>query len=297
MTSSSPSSSVIPTSITNSPTQVGQYVLDDLVLGEGNYSKVVLATDATNGTKVAIKIFNRILMSERAYKMVEQEIRTLRRLPPHPNIIKLIEVIDKDDVRYVVNEYIEEGDLFEYVLKHHAQLTERQAKRLFSMIVKAVHFLHKNGVVHHDIKLENVGLRKGGSLVLMDFGYCCEFSNDNLLSRFCGTLCYCAPELLLGKPYAATPIDVWALGVVLYVLLCKQFPFNSDSPDTLYKQATNRDYIRSLLHSDLLPEDAQDLLHKIFVPSAYKRISVPEILRHRFLKDVDGIDNLLFNSS
>lgn len=123
------------------------------------------------------------------------EIRTLRRLPPHPHIIKLLDVIDLGDMRYVVHEYIEEGDLFEYVLTH--QLTERLCKQFFAQIVKAVHFLHKHGVIHHDIKLENVGLRKGGSLVLMDFGYCCEFSNDVLLSRFCGTLSYCAPELVI----------------------------------------------------------------------------------------------------
>jgi len=286
--------------MTTPPTtqQVGQYLLDlNHILGEGNNSKVILATDATNGSKVAVKIFNRALLSERANKMVEQEIRTLRRLPPHPNIIKLIDVIDKEDLRYIVNEYIEEGDLFEYVLKHHDQLTERPCKRFFAQIVKAVHFLHKNGVIHHDIKLENVGLRKGGSLVLMDFGYCCEYSNEMLLSRFCGTLCYCAPELLLGKPYSATPVDVWALGVVLYVLLCKRFPFDSENPDALYKQASSRDYIRSMLHTGQIPEDAQDLLHKIFVPSSYKRISVPEILRHRFLKGVDGIDSILLNST
>ena len=99
-----------------------------------------------------------------------------------------------------MHEYIDDGDMFEYVLKHHSQLTERACKRLFAQIVKAVHFLHKNGVIHHDIKLENVGLRRGGTLVLMDFGYCCEYSNEILLSRFCGTLCYCAPELVSKPP-------------------------------------------------------------------------------------------------
>lgn len=265
--------------------QVGQYLLNyDRQLGEGNHSQVILGEDS-NGHPVAVKIFFTHQMSDRAIKMVDQEVRTLRRVPPHPNIIKLLDVFEKDDKRYIVHEYIDDGDMFDYVLKHHSQLTERACKHFFAQIVKAVHFLHKNGVIHHDIKLENVGLRKGGTVVLMDFGYCCEYSNEILLSRFCGTLSYCAPELLLGKPYAATPVDVWALGVVLYVLLCKQFPFNSDSPDTLYKQASSRDYIRSMLHTDHIPEDAKDLLHKIFVPSACKRISIPEILHHRFLKD------------
>ena len=115
---------------------------------------------------------------------------------------------------------------------------------------------------------------------------------------------------------------MWALGVVLYVLLCKQFPFNSDNPDTLYKQASSRDCmyyifificlflyvyfymyffcssfylfciftnfvidIRSMLHTEQIPEDAKDLLHKIFIPSACKRMTLPEILHHHFLKD------------
>lgn len=171
------------------------------MLGEGNNSKVVLGTDATSGTKVAIKIFNKQSLSDRAKKMVDQEIRLLRRLPPHPNIIKLVDVIDQEELRYVINEYVEEGDLFEYVLKHHEQLNERLCKRFFAQVVKAVHFLHKNGIVHHDIKLENVGLRKGAlSTVLMDFGYACEYSQDLLLSRFCGTLSYCAPELVYPFP-------------------------------------------------------------------------------------------------
>jgi len=272
---------------------IGKYRLEmDTVLGEGNSSRVVLGTDTSDGGKVAIKIFNKSILSERSKKMLEQEIRTLKRIPPHPNIIKLVEVIDKDDLRYVVNEYIEDGDLFEYVLKNHEQINERAGKRFFGQIVKAVHFLHKNGVIHHDIKLENVGLRKGAtSVVLMDFGYCCEYSNELLLSKFCGTLCYCAPELLLGKPYAATPIDVWSLGVVLYVLICKRFPFDSDNLDTLYKQASSREYIRSILITAQISEEARDLLQKIFVPSPYKRISVPEILRHRFLKGCDDINS------
>lgn len=117
---------------------------------------------------------------------------------------------------------------------------------------------------------------------------------------------------MLGKPYSATPVDVWSLGVVLYVLLFKQFPFNSDSPDTLYKQASSRDCInilfkqifnlfdfvdiRSMLHTSLISEDARDLLFKIFVPLVYKRISIPEILRHQYLKDVDGIDSTVYYS-
>jgi serine/threonine protein kinase len=268
--------------------QIGQYALDMRnVLGEGNSSCVVLGTDTTSGEKVAVKIFNKSLLSERSKTLLEQEIRALRRLPPHPNIIKLVEVIDRDDLRYVVHEYIEEGDLFEYMMKNQDRLNERACRLFFVQIVKAVYFLHRSGVVHHDIKLENVGLRKGAtSVVLMDFGYCCEFTTEPL-SKFCGTLCYCAPELLLGKPYSATPVDVWSLGVVLFVLVCKRFPFDADNLETLYKQASSREYIRSLLVSSQVSEDAQDLLQKIFVPAPERRISASEILRHRFLKGVD----------
>jgi len=264
------------------------YTFSGTLLGEGTHSKVVLATDC-KGNKVAVKVFNNSALSERARKLVDQEIQVLKRLGNHPNIIKLINSIDQENVSYMVQEYIEGGDLFEYVIKHPEEMTERRVKRIFSQMVRGVHYLHQKGIVHHDLKLENVGLKGNDTVALMDFGLCSEFTHDQPLSRFCGTLSYSSPELLLGKPYPPTPVDVWSLGVSLFVMLVKRFPFNSENPKLLYKQATCRDYIQSLIHSCDMSDDARDLLMKIFVANPCKRISVPDILRHRFMKGVDGL--------
>lgn len=82
-------------------------------------------------------------------------------------------------------------------------------------------------------------------------------------------------------------MDVWALGVSLFMMLAKRFPFDSENPDLLYKQATSRDYVQSLVHSALISDDARDLFMKIFVSNPHKRITVTEILHHKFLKAVD----------
>jgi len=267
--------------------QIGCYCIEGPVLGEGHNSKVVLATD-TSGNKVAIKIVNKGSLSDLSKKLLDQEIKVLKRVANNQqNIIKLVGVIEQDNSIYVIQEYIEGGDLFEYVIRQRDELGEKRVKKIFYQMCKGVHFLHQKHIVHHDVKLENTGLRNNGTVVIMDFGFCTEFTPDQLLSRFCGTMSYCSPELLLGKPYPPTPVDVWALGVSLFVLLAKRFPFDTENPELLYKQAISRDYVQSLVHSAALSDDARDLFMKIFVPNPYKRCSVSDILRHKFLKGVD----------
>jgi len=267
---------------------VGGFWLDGPVLGEGLSSKVVLATDSLTKDKVAIKIINKATLSDSSRRLVDQEIKILKRVSSNQtNIIKLIGVIEQENFRYVVQEYIEGGDLFEFVRKQREGLVEKRVKKIFYQMCKGVQYLHQHYIVHHDLKLENTGIRTNGTIAIMDFGFCTEFTPDQLLSKFCGTLSYSAPELLLGKPYPPTPVDVWALGVSLFMMLAKRFPFDSENPDLLYKQATSRDYLQSLVHSAPISDDARDLFMKIFVTNPYKRITVTEILHHKFLKAVD----------
>jgi len=271
--------------------QVGGFWLDGPILGEGLSSKVVLATDST-GNKVAIKVINKATLSESSRKLVDQEIKILKRVNNNQtNIIKLIGVIELENFRYVVQEYIEGGDLFEFILKQREGIGEKKVKKIFYQMCKGVQYLHQHYVVHHDLKLENTGIRSNGTIAIMDFGFCTEFTPDQLLSKFCGTLSYSAPELLLGKPYPPTPVDIWALGVSLFMMLAKRFPFDSENPDLLYKQATSRDYLQSLVHSTPISDEARDLFMKIFVSNPYKRITITEILQHKFLKAVDLSDN------
>jgi len=272
--------------------QIGGYLIDDGPhLGEGHNTKVVLAQDG-GGNKVAIKIINKGALSELSKKLLEQEVKILKKLnhSNQQNIIKLINVIDQDNSIYVVQEYVDGGDLFEYVLRQREEFNEKRVKKIFYQMCKGVSYLHQMGVVHHDLKLENTGLRNNGTVAIMDFGFCTEFSTDQLLSRFCGTLSYSSPELLLGKPYPPTPVDIWALGVSLFVMLAKRFPFDSEKPEVLYKQAISRDHIQSLLRSASMSDDARDLLTRIFVLNPYRRPSINEILKHKFFKGVEPPD-------
>eukprot|EP01110_Echinostelium_bisporum_P013765 TRINITY_DN987_c0_g1_i1.p1 TRINITY_DN987_c0_g1~~TRINITY_DN987_c0_g1_i1.p1 ORF type:complete len:220 (-),score=38.96 TRINITY_DN987_c0_g1_i1:262-921(-) len=198
--------------------QLGPYTLTNTLLGEGsNNTRVMLGKDA-DGKKYAVKVINKNSLTIKTKKMVEQEIKCLKRLS-HPQIIKLYDVFEKEDTTYIVEEFIGNGDLFEHLLQNHEKMNESTIKKLFYQIAKAVHYLHSNGVIHHDIKLENVGLRDDGQVVLMDFGMCTEFSSYMLLSTFCGTLAYSPPELLTGREYQPTPVDIWSLGVLLFCFI------------------------------------------------------------------------------
>lgn len=147
---------------------VGGFWLDGPVLGEGLSSKVVLATDS-GGNQVAIKIINKATLSESSRKLLDQEIKILKRVSNNQtNIIKLIGVIEQENFRYVVQEYIEGGDLFEYVLKQREGLVEKRVKKIFYQMCKGVQYLHQHYIVHHDLKLENTGIRTNGTVAIMD---------------------------------------------------------------------------------------------------------------------------------
>eukprot|EP01111_Echinosteliopsis_oligospora_P019035 TRINITY_DN8_c0_g1_i1.p1 TRINITY_DN8_c0_g1~~TRINITY_DN8_c0_g1_i1.p1 ORF type:complete len:291 (+),score=55.88 TRINITY_DN8_c0_g1_i1:283-1155(+) len=268
--------------------EVSHYKIDlNNILGKGSSSNVVRGKDSNNDNTVAVKVIDKASMSDRDKFMIQTELRTLRSILPHPNIIKLLDVIETDTTYYIVTEYIDEGDLFEYSCCHADLLTDRTIKKIFLQTVKGVQHLHKYGIVHHDIKLENTGMKKGGIVVVMDLGYACNFTPDMPINRFCGTLAYSAPELLLGQPYFAAPIDVWSLGVLLFVLIAQKLPFDSEDANTLYKQSTSRSYIYSMMQTALVPEDARDLLIRIFNSNPQRRITIPEILKHRYLRGID----------
>jgi len=277
--------------------EVSHYKIDlNNILGKGSSSHVVRGKDTSNDNTVAVKVIEKATMSSRDKFLVQTELRTLRSIPHHPNIIKLLDVIETDTHYYIVTEYIDEGDLFEYSRLHVDLLTDRTIKKIFLQTVKGVQHLHKYGIVHHDIKLENTGMKKGGTVVVMDLGYACNFTSDMPINRFCGTLAYSAPELLIGQPYLAAPVDVWSLGVLLFVLIAQKLPFDSSDQNSLYKQSTSRNYIYTMMQTALIPEDARDLLIRIFNANPMRRITILEILKHKYLRGMD-FDELAISGS
>lgn len=144
----------------------------------------------------------------------------------HPHIIRLIDVLEDDKHFYVVLEYLDRRDLFEYMNRNF--MNELKAKRIIYSVLRAVKYLHSFGIVHRDIKLENVVMSSKDNLQatpkLIDFGLSKIFLTDEKSSDKFGTIAYCPPEILLGRDHANSA-DIWSLGICLHVVLTNRVPF------------------------------------------------------------------------
>ena len=244
-------------------------------LGFGSFGKVKIGEHILTGHKVAIKILNRKkVKSMDMEEKVRREIKILR-LFRHPHIIKLYEVIETKDDIYLVMEYVKSGELFDYIVEK-GRLVEDEARRFFQQIISGVEYCHRNMVVHRDLKPENLLLDSRGNIKLADFGLSNIMRDGHLLKTSCGSPNYAAPEVISGKLYAGTEVDVWSCGVILYALLCGSLPFDDENIPNLFRKIKNGLFN---LPNHLSPH-SRDLISKMLIVDPLKRITVPEIRQH-----------------
>lgn len=202
----------------------GLYDLLD-TLGSGHFAVVKLARHVFTGEKVAVKVIDKSKLDEVSKSHLFQEVRCMK-LVQHPNVVRLYEVIDTQTKLYLILELGDGGDLYDYIMRHESGLSESLARDYFRQIVRAISYCHRLHVVHRDLKPENVVFfEKLGVVKLTDFGFSNKFCPGQKLETSCGSLAYSAPEILLGDSYDAPAVDVWSLGVILYMLVCGQAPF------------------------------------------------------------------------
>ncbi|KAJ3191311.1 Map microtubule affinity-regulating kinase [Irineochytrium annulatum] len=173
---------------------------------------------------------------------VQLEVQLLMRLD-HPNVINLYQVMETEDECFVVMEFAAGGELIEYIASRN-YLTEKEARRLFRQIISAMDHCHLANVVHRDLKLENLLLTEQKNILISDFGLGRTFLNDkdDYMKTFCGTPNYAAVELISGIPYIGVKSDIWAMGVVLYVMMTGRPPFSGDNISALYGKIKAVDY-------------------------------------------------------
>ncbi|XP_044583157.1 serine/threonine-protein kinase par-1 isoform X1 [Cotesia glomerata] len=202
----------------------GLYDLEE-TLGRGHFAVVKLARHVFTGEKVAVKVIDKSKLDEVSRAHLFQEVRCMK-LVQHPNVVRLYEVIDTQTKLYLILELGDGGDLYDYIMRHDSGLSEEVARTYFRQIVRAISYCHRLHVVHRDLKPENVVFfEKIGTVKLTDFGFSNRFCPGQKLETSCGSLAYSAPEILLGDSYDAPAVDVWSLGVILYMLVCGQAPF------------------------------------------------------------------------
>jgi len=207
------------------PNTIGQYRAGK-VLGHGAYGTVKLGHHLKSGEKVAIK-----MLAKTTINQVRQECNIQRQLD-HPNIVKLLDVVQTDHNICIIMENVSGGDLFDYVAQK-GQLSECEARNKFNMIMRGVEYCHKLNIAHRDLKLENILVDQGKENVkIADFGLSIEMKPGTLLSDACGSLAYAAPELFGNGgfcKYDGRAVDVWSSGIMLYAMLYGRFPFNANT--------------------------------------------------------------------
>lgn len=241
----------------------------------GSFGKVYLATHKLTGTKVyptssqnyirdiADNDWQVVLKSaEKSDLNLAREIHHYRQLL-HPHIARLYEVVITEKLVWLVLEYCPGDELYAYVLRH-GRLSTDQVQRIFAQLCGAVAYIHTKNIVHRDLKLENILLDKFDRVKLCDFGFTRECEPKRLLQTFCGTICYAAPEMVRGEKYQGQAVDVWALGIILYALLCGELPFDEEDEVQTRLRISKEDPE----YPDYLPEGMYHMSTNIFVINA-----------------------------
>ncbi|XP_047360539.1 maternal embryonic leucine zipper kinase-like isoform X1 [Vespa velutina] len=255
----------------------GLYELEKTI-GSGGFAKVKLGIHVATGEKVAIKIMDKTALGDDLPR-VKLEVEALKTLL-HQHICKLYQVIETDTYYFMVIEYCSGGELFDHIVERN-RLTESESRKFFRQIVSAVAYLHSLGYAHRDLKPENVLLDKDENLKLIDFGLCAKPKSgmQSHLYTSCGSPTYAAPELILGKKYLGSEVDIWSMGVILYALLCGFLPFDDNSIENLYKKILNGKYDEP----GWLSISSKRLIRAMLQRDPKKRITIQELCNHPWI--------------
>lgn len=313
-------------------TKLGNYILGR-TLGEGEFGKVKLGWKQGGSTQVAVKIIRKEKLNDKTrLEKVNREVRILQGLD-HPNIVRLHEMVETDRTMGIVLEYAPCGELFNFILNQR-YLKDQHAKRLFAQLVSAVGYLHKKGIIHRDLKLENLLLDRNHNIIVTDFGFANRFDpNDelgeqieanlhdrkfvgkyklaepdanqmrrgDLMATSCGSPCYAAPELVISDGiYTGRKVDVWSIGVILYAMLAGYLPYDDDprNPD-----GDNINLLYSYISEtdlkfpDYVTPHARDLLKRILKPNPRIRADLFEVARHSWLLGFESVVESITSSS
>ncbi|XP_076654852.1 calcium/calmodulin-dependent protein kinase II isoform X16 [Halictus rubicundus] len=253
-------------------------------LGKGAFSVVRRCVQKSTGHEFAAKIINTKKLTARDFQKLEREARICRKLQ-HTNIVRLHDSIQEENCHYLVFDLVTGGELFEDIVAREFY-SEADASHCIQQILESVQHCHHNGVVHRDLKPENLLLAskaKGAVVKLADFGLAIEVQGDaQAWFGFAGTPGYLSPEVLKKEPYGK-PVDIWACGVILYILLVGYPPFWDEDQHRLYAQIRAGSYDYPSPEWDTVTPEAKNLINQMLTVNPSKRITASEALKHPWI--------------
>ncbi|CAK9023550.1 Calcium/calmodulin-dependent protein kinase type IV (CaMK IV) (CaM kinase-GR), partial [Durusdinium trenchii] len=264
------------------------------VLGRGHYATVNLGVEKTTGLQVAVK---RIQISKSRVEALKREVQVLRKVGKHPNIVTLYDIFITETELILVLELLLGGELFDRMVEK-GPYSEREASHHIRKIGQALKFLHRAGIVHRDLKPENLILAHKGDdseLKIADFGLANVVDNveNGTMRTVCGTWAYCAPEVKTsmqeeGGPACYTAkVDLWSVGVILFVILGAYHPFDADgdaSDGQLWSNICSGEFNFDDPAWDHISEGAKDLIRRLIVVDPDRRYGTDELLNHPWIR-------------
>lgn len=187
----------------------------------------------------------------------------------HPHVVQLYEIIETPKKLYLIMEFASGGELFDYIVKS-VKVEEDEACRFFQQILSGVEYISQLKIVHRDLKPENLLLDFDKGIKLVDFGLSNTYKTGEMLKTACGSPCYAAPEMIAGKKYNGTQVDLWSCGVILFALLAGYLPFEDPNTSDLYKKILSADFTLPREISN----EAADLINRILTTKPEKRITI-----------------------
>ena len=298
---------------------IDEYLIKETI-GKGTFSTVKLGEHIKTKKKVAIKILNKAkIKANEDLIRIKREIKILQMMN-HPNIIKTYKIIENDKNYFIIMEYCQGGELFNYIVDKE-KLDEDEASMFFYQLINALEYIHSLGIAHRDLKPENLLLIDNKIIKIIDFGLSNYFNGEHNLETPCGSPSYASPEIIKGETYNGFCIDIWASGIIMFAMLCGYLPFDDDdeedkdesdeenksagniknnfsSSNDESSESDNEVLFQRILEGkvdfpDYLSKDSIDLMKKILVIEPEKRIQIKDIKKHKFY--LLGQKNFLLN--
>lgn len=257
------------------------------VLGSGAFGEVRLCLHKDTQTQRAVKVLRKNLLDDKEMDMLKNEIAILKDMD-HPNIVTMYEFLEDEKRIYIVTEICKGGELFDEILNK-SKFDEKDAAIVMRQLLSAINYCHKKSVVHRDLKPENMLLEHDKDLEklkIVDFGTSLTFDPDRALDEKLGTAYYIAPEVI--KKSYNEKCDLWSCGVIMYILLSGEPPFNDPKADNeaIMKKVEKGKYDISKGVWKTVSKEAKDLIKKLLTFKPEDRISAEEALKHPWLSEL-----------
>ena len=301
---------------------IDEFIIKETI-GKGTFSTVKLGEHITTKEKVAIKILNKEkIKAKEDLVRIKREIKILLMMD-HPNIIKTYKISENPKNFYIIMEYCNGGELFNYIVEKE-KLEENEASMFFYQLINALEYIHSLGIAHRDLKPENLLLIDNKIIKIIDFGLSNYFNGEKNLETPCGSPSYASPEIIKGEAYNGFSIDIWASGIIMFAMLCGYLPFDDDEEEEDDEEGEEKSHEKNksednnehnsseesnesddneilfqrilegkLDFPDYLSKDAIDLMKKILVVDPKQRIEIKDIKKHKFY--LLGQKNFLLN--